>query len=387
VIHDRVSSAHLSQTAILPRKASANRSLGDSSGNTKNSHEWPRHLAQFSRAMMFPISPSPPAPITTCRFALTPATAPLKLARNRAPPPVACDIHNGKCIERTLLAEVRCHGGRARLPRLVPNARETPSSLAQRDERCVSPRRTAHLLLCPQGDAITPTREARLHRALSPQWRDAGRIAGSALVDLEQCRGGRELLLASGASSLQCARLQVPMERLGLSAVARFLEDGMLLLVCSRSALEGASAGTVMCEANGERWRGLNECALKERCGDRHARGEVWGMRIMNFATGSLEVHKDATHLMVGPSHRTDRPALASQDEISSQEGRAGAVRPSCVVSVRGEAMSRWRSSLESALHLRILRHRQNFFPRAEQELVRCISQLLTKLRTGRPAQ
>jgi hypothetical protein len=25
---------------------------------------------------------------------------------------------------------------------------------------------------------------------------------------------------------------------------------------------------------------------------------------------------------MVGPSHRTDRPALASQDEISSQEGR-----------------------------------------------------------------
>jgi hypothetical protein len=196
----------------------------------------------------------------------------------------------------------------------------------------------------------------------------------------------RSHLLASGASSLQCARLQVPMERLGLSAVARFLEDGMLLLVCSRSALEGASAGTVMCEANGERWRGLNECALKERCGDRHARGEVWGMRIMNFATGSLEVHKDATHLMVGPSHRTDRPALASQDEISSQEGRAGAVRPSCVVSVRGEAMSRWRSSLESALHLRILRHRQNFFPRAEQELVRCISQLLTKLRTGRPA-
>jgi hypothetical protein len=191
VIHDRVSSAHLSQTAILPRKASANRSLGDSSGNTKNSHEWPRHLAQFSRAMMFPISPSPPVPITTCRFALTPATAPLKLARNRAPPPVACDIHNGKCIERTLLAEVRCHGGRARLPRLVPNARETPSSLAQRDERCVFPRRTAHLLLCPQGDAITPTREARLHRALSPQWRDAGRIAGSALVDLEQCRGAR----------------------------------------------------------------------------------------------------------------------------------------------------------------------------------------------------
>jgi hypothetical protein len=68
---------------------------------------------------------------------------------------------------------------------------------------------------------------------------------------------------SAGIGRKQLAVRAVPMERLGLSAVARFLEDGMLLLVCSRSALEGASAGTVMCEANGERWRGLNECALK----------------------------------------------------------------------------------------------------------------------------
>jgi hypothetical protein len=56
------------------------------------------------------------------------------------------------------------------------------------------------------------------------------------------------------------------------------------------------------------------------------------GVRIVNFATGFLEVRKEPTHLTVGPSHRTDRPALASQDEISSQEGRTDAVRPSCVI-------------------------------------------------------
>lgn len=59
------------------------------------------------------------------------------------------------------------------------------------------------------------------------------------------------------------------------------------------------------------------------------ARGEQSRVPIVNFAKGSLEVHEDRAHLMVGPSHRTDRPALASQDEIGSREGRTGAVRPS----------------------------------------------------------
>ena len=59
---------------------------------------------------------------------------------------------------------------------------------------------------------------------------------------------------------------------------------------------------------------------------------------IVNFATGFLEVREKPTHLTLGPSHRTDRPALASQDEISSQEGRADTVRPSCVaVQARAE--------------------------------------------------
>jgi len=190
VIHDRVSSAHLSQTSILPRKTSANRSLGDSSGNTKNSHEWLRHLLNSRDcAMMFPISPSPPVPITTCRFVLTPATAPLKLAGNRAAPPVACDIHNGKCIERTLLAEVRCHGGWASLPRLVPNARETSSSLAQRDERCVFP--GAPLICCC---ARRGTRSPRHERHdFTERFALNGAMLDElpALVDLEQCRGAR----------------------------------------------------------------------------------------------------------------------------------------------------------------------------------------------------
>jgi len=77
-------------------------------------------------------------------------------------------------------------------------------------------------------------------------------------------------------------------------------------------------------------------CSLKQGCGG--LRAHAWGaMRetgvfIVNFATGFLEVQEDSTHVRDGPSHRTDRPALASQDEISSQEGRTDAVRPSCVV-------------------------------------------------------
>ena len=55
------------------------------------------------------------------------------------------------------------------------------------------------------------------------------------------------------------------------------------------------------------------------------------GVLIVNFATGFLEVRETPTHLRVGPSQRTDRPALASQDVISSQEGRTNTVRPSCV--------------------------------------------------------
>jgi hypothetical protein len=52
----------------------------------------------------------------------------------------------------------------------------------------------------------------------------------------------------------------------------------------------------------------------------------------------------------------TDRPALASQDEISSQEGRTDAVRPSCVV----------RRKLQLS-HTSARCHQQNSFRRAEQ--------------------
>ena len=45
-------------------------------------------------------------------------------------------------------------------------------------------------------------------------------------------------------------------------------------------------------------------CSLKQGCDDRHARGRSRGeLSIVNFATGLLEVHKDSTHLTVGPSH------------------------------------------------------------------------------------
>jgi hypothetical protein len=107
---------------------------------------------------------------------------------------------------------------------------------------------------------------------------------------------------------------------------------------------------------------------------------------IVNFATGLLEVHNDSTHLTVGPSHGLTARHWPVRTRSVPKRVVPSPVRPSCVVQARAEALPRRRSSLNSGLHLRTLRYRQNSFPPAEQEPVRCISQSLTKPRTGRPA-